>query len=48
MKEFLFYLVQWTWGIIQNLLGLILFLFLVRRNHRAFHGAVITTWKLGG
>ena len=47
MKKFLFYLVQWTWGIIQNLLGLIFFLFLVRRNHRVFHGAAITTWKLG-
>lgn len=47
MKKFLFYLVQWTWGIIQNLLGLILFLFLAGRNHRVFHGAVITTWKLG-
>ena len=47
MKKFLFYLVQWTWGIIQNLLGLILFLFLAGRNHRVFHGAVVTTWKLG-
>ena len=26
---------------------MILFLFLVERNHRVFHGAVITTWKLG-
>ena len=47
MKKFLFYFVQWTWGIIQNLLGLILFLFLAGRNHRVFHGALITTWKLG-
>lgn len=47
MKKFLFYLVQLTWRIIQNLLGLILFFVLVGRNHRVFHGAVITTWKLG-
>lgn len=47
MKKFLFYLVQRIWGIIQNLLGLILFLFLAGRNHIVFHGAVITTWKLG-
>ena len=31
----------------KNLLGLILFLFLLRKNHRVFHGAVIITWKLG-
>lgn len=43
MKKALFYLVQWTWGIIQNLLGLVLFLFLVGKKHRLFHGAVITT-----
>lgn len=47
MKKALSYLAQWTWGVIQNLLGLVLFLFLARRNHRVFHGAVITTWKLG-
>ena len=35
MKKFLFYFVQW------------IFLFLAGRNHRVFHGAVITTWKLG-
>lgn len=46
MKKALFYLVQWTWGIIQNLIGLVLFLCLVGRRHRTFHGAVVTTWKL--
>ena len=47
MKKALFYLVQWTWGIVQNIIGLALFLCLVARKHRLFHGAVITTWKLG-
>ena len=47
MKKALFYLVQWTWGIVQNLIGLSLFLFLIGRRHRLFHGAVVTTWKLG-
>lgn len=47
MKKFLFYLIQWTWGIIQNVLGLFLFLCLCHRKKRVFHGAVITTWKLG-
>ena len=36
MKKALFYLVQWTWGIIQNLLGLVLFLFLVGKNIGSF------------
>lgn len=47
MKKALFWLAQWTWGIIQNLIGLFLFLCLIGRKHRTFHGAVITTWKLG-
>lgn len=47
MKKALFYIVQWTWGIIQNLIGLVLFLCLIGRRHRTFHGAVVTTWKLG-
>lgn len=41
----LFYLVQWTWGIIQNTRIDSLFI-LVGRKHRVFHGAVITTWRL--
>ena len=47
MKKTLFYLVQWTLGITQNIIGLVLFLCLVGRKHRTFHGAVVTTWKLG-
>ena len=47
MKKFLFYLVQWTWGIVQNVLGLFLFLCLCYRKKRVFHGAVVTTWKQG-
>lgn len=47
MKKALFWLAQWTWGIVQNLIGLVLFLCLIGRKYRIFHGAVITTWKLG-
>ena len=47
MKKVLFYTIQWTWGIIQNLIGLALFLCLLGRKHRLFHGAVVTSWKLG-
>lgn len=43
MKKFFFYLVQFTWGIIQNLAGLIGFLIL-SRNHKyeKFHNAIVT------
>lgn len=43
MKKFLFYLVQFTWGLPQNLVGLIGFLIL-RRNHEweRFHNSFIT------
>jgi len=47
MKKVLFYVVQWTYGLIQNFIGLCLFLCLITRKHRTYHGAVITTWKLG-
>ena len=43
MKKALFYLVQFTWGIIQNLVGLIGFLFfLPKARHDRFGNAVIT------
>lgn len=43
MKRFLFYLVQFTWGIVQNIMGLVAFLALYRgRKHEKFHNAIIT------
>lgn len=37
--------VQWTWGILQNIAGGLLFLLLLRHEHRIFHGTVVTIWK---
>ncbi len=36
---------QWTWGIVQTLLGAILFLLHVRDKHFVYRGAVVTVWK---
>lgn len=42
---------QWTWGILQNILGglLCLFLFLKdpKAKHGYYHGAIVTPWKQG-
>lgn len=45
MKKFLFYLIQWTYGIIQNLLGLIVFLLFVLKKHHIYRCSVITVWN---
>ncbi len=45
MKRLLFTAVQFTWGILQNALGFLIFLCLIRRPHRTFHGAVVTEWR---
>lgn len=43
MKKFLFYLVQFTWGLPQNLAGLIGFLILYKKcRHEKFERAIIT------
>lgn len=37
-------LIQWTWGALQNVLGLVIFLICIRRPHRIFRTAVVTLW----
>ncbi|MBD5128727.1 MAG: hypothetical protein HDT43_02195 [Ruminococcaceae bacterium] len=41
----MYYILQWTWGIIQNVVGFILFLANYRRLHFRYNGAVVTVWK---
>ena len=43
-----YFVLQWTWGVVQNLLGALLTLLLCRRPHERFFGAVVTRWKLSG
>lgn len=45
MKKVLFILCQCTWGMIQTVLGFIIFLYHVKHSHLYFHGAVVTLWK---
>ncbi len=45
MKTFLYRIWQCTWGILQNLLGSIVFLLHRKEQHYNFHGAVVTVWK---
>lgn len=35
---------QWTWGILQNLIGLGIFLWHIKNPHFLYHGAVVTEW----
>lgn len=44
----LYWLWQLSWGILQTLIGFILFLFNLNRRHFLYRGAVITEWKRGG
>ena len=45
MKRILFYLIQWTWGLLQNIAGLIFMLCLGRQRRGIYHGALITYYK---
>lgn len=45
MKTMLYRLCQCTWGGVQTLLGLIVFLRHKNDPHFSYHGAVITRWK---
>ena len=42
MKRFFWYLLQFTWGLPQNLGGLLWFLFYLRRPHSLWNGSVVT------
>lgn len=45
MKGFLYWLIQCTWGIVQTLLGFVLFLSMAGCKHEIYHGAVLTYHK---
>lgn len=36
---------QWTWGILQTLLGFIVFLMHLNNKHYMYHGSVVTVWN---
>lgn len=45
MKIYIYRIWQCTWGILQTLLGLVLFLKHYQDKHYYYHGAVVTVWK---
>lgn len=45
MKSIFYWLWQWTWGFLQSLLGLLVFMLHIRDKHSFYHGAVLTEWK---
>ena len=51
LNHILYTIIQFTWGLPQNLAGLMVFLFLFlinpKRKIEYFHGAVVSYWKFG-
>ena len=45
MKICLYRIWQCTWGILQTLLGLMLFLIHYKSRHYSYHGAIVTEWN---
>ena len=45
MKTFMYMICQCTWGILQTVMGLIVFLAYSRNKHYFYHGALVTEWK---
>ncbi len=43
--QFLYWLIQWTWGIPQNIIGLFIFLCFTDRKCQLYHGAIVSNWK---
>lgn len=41
----MYYILQWSWGIIQNVVGFCVFLANIRRRHFWYKGAIATIWK---
>lgn len=40
----LFIILQWTWGIIQNVVGMIMFVVNINKKHYFYKGAIVTIW----
>jgi hypothetical protein len=48
MKKLLFWIWQWTWGLPQTLVGLIVFLVCRKCPHGTYHGCITTRWNNRG
>lgn len=45
VRRIMYIVCQWTWGVVQNVAGLLVFIVLVWNRHSVFRGAVVTHWK---
>ena len=45
MKKLLYFLIQITWGSLQSVAGLFIFLLNINNKHYFYHGAVVTEWS---
>ena len=45
LRAILFYLIQWTWGLPQNLVGLAVLLLLGKQERYHMHGALVTIFE---
>lgn len=45
MKRLLYVIIQCSWGIIQTLLGLFVFLFYFKNKHYRYKGSIATEWQ---
>ena len=48
MKKLLLWIWQWTWGLPQTLVGLIVFLVCRKCPHGTYHGCITTRWNNRG
>ncbi len=48
MKKFLFYLIQFTWGLPQNILGLLIMLINIKCRKEMFRNSLLTYWNVRG
>ena len=44
--KWIYLLIQFTWGLLQSLLGLFVFLVNFRSSHYSYYGAIVTEWNL--
>jgi len=45
IRKILYVACQWTWGVVQNLVGLLVFVVTLKNRHSMFRGAIVTHWK---
>ena len=45
LKQMIYVIAQCTWGIIQTILGAILFVMYISNKHFIYHGSIVTKWK---